>query len=475
MRRRLILGATYLLVVVIVALAVPFGQALSRRLTDELGGRVEREAYAVAAAVEDRLERGDVAALQPLIESVGRRIGGRIVVTDARGSVLADSQGPVSVPAPSYASRPEIARALGGVAGWEVRTSRSLGYDLVVSAVPVASAGRTLGAVRVSFPMGDVRAAIRRSWAFLALVGLAALVLGLVLAAWLARSISRPLGRAATVARRVAGGDLEARVPEEGPPEVRQLAHDMNEMNDRLQDKLRAEREFAANASHQLRTPLAALRLSLEEVIDGPDPRGEASRALEQVDRLSAVVAALLRMGAARERPGTSVDVAAVARSVAASLPPAGPTVEVSGEGLALADEERVREVLANLLDNARRYARRRIRVEIDGAHDRTIARVDDDGPGVDRADLSRVFDRFYRAPEAVGPGSGLGLAVARDLVEVDGGTIRASESPMGGARFEVSWPARPRAVDDAAPEDGRVMAKRGTATGRRAPGKASP
>jgi len=441
MRRRLLVGAAYLLVVVVLALAVPFGQALSRRLTDELGGRVEREAYAVAAAVEDRLEHGDPAALQPLIESVGRRIGGRILVTDASGVLVADSQGPAPSPPPSYASRPEVARALGGVAGWDVRTSRSLGYDLLVSAVPVASAGRTLGAVRVSFPMADVRAATRRAWAFLALVGLAALTLGLLLAAWLARSFSLPVGRAASVARRIAQGDLEARVPEEGPAEIRELAHDMNQMTGRLWEMLRAEREFAANASHQLRTPLAALRLSLEEAVDGTDPRGEATQALDQVDRLSAVVDALLQMGVARERTWVPVDVAVIARRLVAASTVAEVAIDVSGNGVALAEPERVRQVLANLVDNARRFAHRRIQVAVEEIGGRTVVRVDDDGPGVPATDVSRVFDRFYRAPGSAGPGSGLGLAVARDLVAVDGGTIRAARSPLGGARFEVSWP----------------------------------
>src|SRR5438552_9059957 len=94
MRRRLMLGATYLLLVVIVGLAVPFGATLRHRLIDELGGRVEREAFAVGAAVEDPIERGRTAALQPLTDRVAGRIGGRVLVTDARGTLLADSLQP---------------------------------------------------------------------------------------------------------------------------------------------------------------------------------------------------------------------------------------------------------------------------------------------------------------------------------------------------------------------------------------------
>ena len=113
MRRRLMLGATYLLVVVIAGLAVPFAVTLRHRLIDELGGRVEREAFAVGAAFEDPLERGRPASLQPFVDRVAGRIGGRVLITDASGVLLADSLEPTGAQPISYATRPEIAAALG--------------------------------------------------------------------------------------------------------------------------------------------------------------------------------------------------------------------------------------------------------------------------------------------------------------------------------------------------------------------------
>ena len=447
MRRRLILGAAYLLLVVVAGLAVPFGLTLSRRLTSDLGGRVERQAFAVAAAVEDRLEHGDAASLQSLVAPFAKRIGGRVLLTDRSGVLLADSLQAPGPDAPSYRSRPEIARALAGAPNWEVRTSRSLGYDLLVSAVPVGSAGRILGAVRISFPMAELRAAVRRSWWFLGAVGAVALAAGLALAAWLAGWATSALATAASVARRIAGGDLRARVPEAGPPEVRGLATDMNAMADRVVDMVRGEREFAANASHQLRTPLSALRLSLEEALAGTDPRREVEHALVQADRLNAVVGSLLALGRARERGATAVDLAGVAEELVASLPPNGVRVEVSGSGVVLADPDRVRQVVGNLLENAGRFARARVLVEVTRDRDGVAVLVDDDGPGIPEADRARVFDRFYRGRLPGGPGSGLGLPLARELAAADGGTVVALESPLGGARFEVVYPAVPGPV----------------------------
>ena len=169
------LGATYLLVVVIVGLSVPFAATLRSRLVEELGGRVERESYAVGAAVEDVLERGSTAGLQAFVVRVAGRIGGRVLVTDAAGVLLADSLQPPGPDPPSYAGRPEVAAALEGTANWEVRHSDTLGTDLLVSAVPVRAEGRIAAAVRISYPMGAVDAAVHRAWTFLFLVGLVTL------------------------------------------------------------------------------------------------------------------------------------------------------------------------------------------------------------------------------------------------------------------------------------------------------------
>lgn len=449
MRRRLILGAAYLLVVVIVGLAVPFGATLRSRLVDELGGRVEREAFAIGASIEDAVEAGHLSGIPAAVSAVASRIGGRVLVTDARGIVIADSAG---VAGASYASRPEIAAALHGNANWEVRHSESLGYDLLVSAAPVRHGRAVIASVRISYPMSDVAESIHRAWLFLAAVGLVTLVIGLVLAAWLARWLIRPLRAAADVARRIAGGELDARIAESGPPEVQELARDTNQMTRRLADMVRANREFAANASHQLRTPLTALRLSLEEAIEGSDPRAEAAAALVEADRLGAIVDSLLELGAEIDRGAEEVDVGAMAREVVAARAPVPvgamkAPIAVSGGGRALARADRVRQVLGNLVDNATRFARNTIRIDIAQVDGSVRIRVDDDGPGIPPADRLRIFDRFWRGREPRGSGSGLGLAVARELVRADGGRIDVGASDLGGARFDVTYPAAEEAA----------------------------
>jgi signal transduction histidine kinase len=445
--RRLILGATYLLVVVVVGLAVPFGATLGTRLTEELGGRVEREAFAVSAAVEDPIERGTPQQLQPLVVRFAGQIGGRVLVTDAHGILLADSQQAPGAEPPSYASRPEVAGALAGTPNWAVRGSTTLGHDILVSAVPIRTTPGVIGAVRISYPMGDVRESIHRSWWFLAAVGAVALVVGLALAAWLSRWVTRPLKRTAQVARAIAGGDLDARVAESGPPEMQELARDLNAMTDRLADLVRANREFAANASHQLRTPLTALRLSLESAKDSRDANGEIDHALAETDRLTALVESLLQLGEVREtgRAATTVELVnlrALARAAVAELPSGGPVVEVTGSGLARADPERARQVLSNILHNAHRFARSQVRVTVADRADRATVTVDDDGPGIPETDSHRIFDRFARGSHPRGPGSGLGLALARELARADQATISVSRGDLGGARFVVSFPS---------------------------------
>jgi two-component system, OmpR family, sensor kinase len=213
-------------------------------------------------------------------------------------------------------------------------------------------------------------------------------------------------------------------------------------MTERLSDVLRANREFAANASHQLRTPLTALRLSLEEAVEGDDPRTDARTALGEADRLALIVQSLLALGADREPSAEPIEVAEVARSVVDERPLRGVTVVVRGEGYADAGRDRLEQVLGNLVDNAVRFARGQVRVDISRDADRVMVRVDDDGPGVPDAERTRVFDRFTRGGEPRGQGSGLGLAVARELASVDGASISIGDSELGGARFELNYPA---------------------------------
>ncbi len=192
--------------------------------------------------------------------------------------------------------------------------------------------------MRVSAPLGEIDASVRSSWLALALIGIAVVVAGLVLAWILAGSLSRPVEKLRAAAGRLGRGDLDARVEPEGPQEIDELGRSFNRMAGELSANLAAQRDFVANASHHLRTPLTGIKLRLEEIrAEGGVAAEHAAKAESELDRLSALVDDLLALAraAADQVPGESVELGEAVR--AAGRRWAEPAAE-AGHELSIAD-----------------------------------------------------------------------------------------------------------------------------------------
>jgi signal transduction histidine kinase len=435
--RRLLASYLALTVVVLVALEVPLAIVNARTERQDLTAKVERDAYAAASLAEDTLQAGtDSAGLQKLAASYRAGTGGRIVIVNRNGRSIADSH-PTVPGERAFRSRPEIAAALSGQTVAGIRTSTTLGGRLLYVAVPVASAGRVFGAVRITYPTSTLDHRINRYRAALAAVGLIVLATAAGVGLLLARSFSQPIRRLEAVAARVGGGELTARAPEDdGPPEVRRLAGELNRTTAKLGALLTSQEQFVADASHELRTPLTALQLRLEN--------GDTNAALREAERLARLVDELLAL--ARIDASTSVaddldlgDV--VARRVELWGPLAaehGVHLRSSRDGAVVrAGAARVEQVLDNLLSNAIDASPRG--GEITVAARGPELHVIDQGPGLTQEQRARAFDRFWRGGK--GPGSGLGLAIAKRMVELDGGEIALRPGPTGGIDAAVRYP----------------------------------
>jgi signal transduction histidine kinase len=457
-RTRLVLAAFYVLTAVVLALVIPLALTVERRAESDFRSAVLGDAAILAARVADLVPEasgapGGAAArsVTGLVEESARDRTRRIVVVDASGRVVADSQGNAE-PGSAYATaaRPELRAALGGLIDTRTRASDTLGDELLLVTVPVVDQGRVAGAVRVSQTTSEIDSGVRASWLRLAALGLSVVAAGLVLAWLLSVPLSRQVRRLSDAARRLGRGELDARAPEEGPEELADLARSFNRMADSLGGSLEAQREFVANASHQLRTPLTGMRLRLEAIrAEGGFAGEEAAKAEADLERLSSIVDDLLALAGASSRDATavSVDLGTVAREAAArwrdAAEAAGSRVEAETRGrpLAWADPEDLAHALDNLVDNAIRYspAGSEVRIEAERRDGASVLLVSDTGPGIPPEERARVFERFYRGStgRGAGPGSGLGLAIVTALVERWGGEVRLLDGP--GTRVETS------------------------------------
>lgn len=286
-------------------------------------------------------------------------------------------------------------------------------------------------------------------------VGLFLLVAGaLSWGATRVRSMSRPLDDLLEASRRVAEGDYSARVEENGLPEVRSVVRAFNVMAERLQVSDQQRRNLLADVTHELRTPLTIIQGNLEAVLDGVYPADPAHlrSLLEETQVISRLVddlrtLALAESGALQLRKEPTDLVVLISETVAAfrsQAQAAGVSLDVEANHdlpLLNLDPERIHQVLSNLLSNALRYTPRGAKIFIccrAGGGDALIE-VQDSGPGIPADELPHVFERFYKSRDS--GGMGLGLAIAKHLVQAHGGTIRAHSEPGRGTGIEVRLP----------------------------------
>jgi signal transduction histidine kinase len=355
---------------------------------------------------------------------------------------------------------------LDGKAHWGI--SNGIEY----AAVPKVVSGEQVGtvyAVRTAPQTGllgglqETAGFLRHFWWQLLAAGAVAAAIALLLARWLARGMTQPLREMAEAARKMETGDYSERVHTRSRDEVGQLAEAFNRMSAELDGVERLRRDLVANVSHELKTPISALRAHLENLLDGieePDP-ATLQVMLSQSERLGRLVEEVLDLSrlesgdmpldqhAIEIEPLVSevvseIEVVSADRhvrvdsDVPADLPPA------------LADRNRVHQVLFNLLDNAVRFTPEggRVGISAAGRNGCVEVRVADTGVGIPEEHLPRLFERFYRVDAARSRGdggTGIGLAIARSVIEAHGGRIWAESSPGHGSVFAFELPvARP-------------------------------
>ena len=290
----------------------------------------------------------------------------------------------------------------------------------------------------------------------LLIVAVGALLIGGVAAVTLIRSVVSPLSELSEAAERIAAGELSARAPVGGLKETDALAQSFNEMAGSIEELFDARSQLVAWASHDLRTPLASMRAMLEAIEDGVAEADEYLPAMAgQVERMSALVTDLLELASidagTMQRVFDQVKVADLLDAVTTAFTPEARAADIQLTCDTLHDAATLRcdpaaleRVLANLVGNALRHTPAGGAVQLSAASEAqdVVITVADSGPGLDPAEYERIFQQFYRGDRARStPGAGLGLAIARGLVEAHGGSIAASRSPLGGAAFTLRVP----------------------------------
>ncbi len=440
-----------LTVVLLAGVVVPLGFFTSNHDEQLFVESADATGLSVANQAEERLaDPSDAGKAGSFLTGLYANAGDQISVYDAAGRSV-----------PAIANEVPLGTAERHAAGRGQLQHEWLGRPgRLVIVLPVISSGRIVGIAALARPTRRLRQEQRRLWLGLGLAGLVALAAATAVALALARWVSRPLRRLDAAAARLGEGTLTARATAAGgPAELEALAVTFNQMASRLENLMAGQRDVIADVSHQLRTPLAALRLRLELVRQDMEGSAgtEVDDALSEVHRLSHLLDGLLAVARAENtsRSPETVDVTTVTRgrveawtSVAAD---SNVTLTVAGpQALAVATPGHLEQILDNLLANAIEATPGggSVAVEVADTGRRIRLQVSDTGPGMSAAQRNNALRRFWSDGPNRGSlpgdrhGSGLGLAIAQRLVTVDNGVLTLDASPVGGLTATIDLPA---------------------------------
>jgi signal transduction histidine kinase len=458
MRRRLLVTVLVLVAMVLVGLGVPLAisdarTATQRQFADRLADTVRFASLSQRPIID-----GDAASLLSEIRRYDEVYGIGVELVGRDGQSVA-----VSRPRLYLGDTDRVRVALAGRGSEPYPVLMPWDTEPMVLAEPVLVDGEVRGAVATVSPTDGLRRRLATEWLVLLVAGLLALVLAAGAALPVVRWIMRPVqrldsGLARAAAAVLSGGPAEPVADGRGPPELLRLATSFDRMVGTVSQSMAAQRAFVADASHQLRNPLTALRLRLDNLDPGPDPE-QHHAALEEAERLGELLDGLLALARA-ERPVTELTVVGLdevladrieawrvlAEHLGLRLLRCGPT------GLrALAPPGTVESVLDALLDNAVKFSPAGAEITVGtatagtGAGAEVLLVVRDHGPGLAVEELERATDRFWRSPAHHNlEGSGLGLAIAARMLRRCEGELTLELPDDGGLRVVVRLPSAP-------------------------------
>jgi len=462
--RRIALALVLLTAAVLIAAVVPLALGAIDHERDAFVSDTARTANSIASLARDTLEGRDTddgPALRSALHGA-ERIDDEVLVQNQHGETvpLLSSRG---APLDEKAWKKLEAEAAG-----QQSPATELTKTAVIAVVPVYGSGKLsgtqIGTVVLERPTGPLNQNIANLWLYLIVLAGAAMIAAVLVAIYLARWVSRPLARLDTAAGKIADGDLTVRARTGyGPPELRRMAATFNMMAGRLEALVHGHRAMLADASHQLRTPLTALRLRLDLLATDASPAtaAELAGAQEEIARLSRLVDGLLataRAEAMTEQLETIDVVEAVAERVSAWQPVAdGHDVkliaEVAGDSrrdsigsrpMVALGAGHLEQILDNLIDNAigaigasTGGGGGTVRILAVNGETGPVLTVADDGPGMTPQERSRAFLRYTTGSQN---GTGLGLAIVHRLVTANGGAIRLADTPGGGLTVEIDF-----------------------------------
>ncbi len=452
MSRRLILSYLGLAVLILVVLEVPLAILAARHERDLTAGQAERVAAGLAAVASEDTEHGHISDLAALVSRYQAQTGGEVAVVDPAGRVLAASGGDANVDAAGE-QRSLVQAALSGAPASSFGSDE--GAPWAAAAVPISSGGKPQGAVLLGYPAASTETRIHDVWIALGALAAAVLVVTAAVGALLARSLSLPLARLESAVGQLADGDLSVQArDDEGPPQIRSLAARFNLMARRLADLVDAQSRFVADASHQLRSPLTALRLRLENLEVGADARSAEGlvAAGSELQRLSRIVDGLLTLSVARSdqperRPVDLAGVIAQRCDAWAALAEERqvelvPDVDGSRRPVAPLVPGDLDQIVDNLLANAVDASPEggTIRVTLAAEPGWWELHVADEGPGMAEEDRHRAFDRFWQGSGTNGH-SGLGLAIVHQLAARNDADVELRQADPTGLDAVVRLP----------------------------------